>query len=144
MNMTNPEKAKERIANFSCSQSILSTYCEELGLDEKMALKIADGFAGGMGNSGLTCGTVTGAIMVIGLKHGRSEPYEKGMDFTVGSLVKKFIKKFTERYGCTECMKLIDFDISTEEGVMKAIETDVFKNCPNFVEGAAEILDEIL
>jgi C_GCAxxG_C_C family probable redox protein len=35
-----------------------------------MALKIASGFGGGMGRLAETCGAVTGAFMVLGLKYG--------------------------------------------------------------------------
>ena len=47
---------------FMCSQALLSTYCEELGLESELALKLADGFGGGMGCIGETCGAVTGAF----------------------------------------------------------------------------------
>ena len=41
---------------FYCSQAILSTYCEELGLDKEAALKISCGLAAGIARLGLTCG----------------------------------------------------------------------------------------
>ena len=56
--------------DFNCSQSILSTYCTQYGLDRDIALKLATGFGGGMGRLGRTCGAVSGAFMVIGLKYG--------------------------------------------------------------------------
>ncbi len=55
---------------FSCSQAILSTYGEEVGLARSLGLKLAAGFGGGMAE---TCGAVTGAFMVVGLKHGRTK-----------------------------------------------------------------------
>ena len=58
---------------FSCSQAILSTYGEEVGLARSLGLKLAAGFGGGMGRMAETCGAVTGAFMVVGLKHGRTK-----------------------------------------------------------------------
>ncbi|UCD85357.1 MAG: C_GCAxxG_C_C family protein, partial [Deltaproteobacteria bacterium] len=55
---------------FSCSQVLLSTYGTDFGLDRETALKVAGAFGGGMGRMGEVCGAVTGAFMVIGLKHG--------------------------------------------------------------------------
>ena len=60
---------------FNCSQAVLSTYSEQFGLDENAALKIATGFGGGMHING-TCGAVTGAFMVLGLKYGNSKADE--------------------------------------------------------------------
>ncbi len=48
---------------FSCSQAILSTYGEEVGLARILGLKLAEGFGGGMGRMAETCGAVTGAFM---------------------------------------------------------------------------------
>ena len=53
---------------FNCSQAVFSSYAE--GIDEATALKIASGFGGGMGRMAETCGAVTGAMMVLGLKFG--------------------------------------------------------------------------
>lgn len=33
--------------NFNCSQAVFTTFATELGLDEKLALKIATQFGGG-------------------------------------------------------------------------------------------------
>jgi len=69
--MSRVEEAVSCFADgFSCSQSIVSTYGTEFGVDREKALKISTGFGGGMGRLGGTCGAVTGAIMVIGLKYG--------------------------------------------------------------------------
>lgn len=53
--------------DYACSQAVLSEYCEMFDLDRELSLKIAAGFAGRM-HFGKTCGAVTGANMVLGLK----------------------------------------------------------------------------
>ncbi len=52
---------------MNCAQTVLSTYCENFGLERILALRLAQGFGGGMGHAGKTCGAVTGAYMVLGL-----------------------------------------------------------------------------
>ena len=52
----------------ACSQAILAVYGQPLGLPRKTAMQVAAGFAGGM-RLGDTCGAVTGALMVLGLRH---------------------------------------------------------------------------
>ena len=55
--MDNAEKAKGIfLEGFACSQAVLTAFCEELGMDKNIALKLADGFGGGMGASGTPAG----------------------------------------------------------------------------------------
>ena len=67
-----------QFSQFNCAQTVFSLFAPDLGIDEKTALKIASGFGGGMACAE-TCGAVTGAYMVIGLKHGHavSDPIKK-------------------------------------------------------------------
>jgi len=63
---------------FNCAQAILSTYGTELGIEREHALRVAGPFGVGMGRMGNTCGAVTGAYMVIGLKHGAARAEKTG------------------------------------------------------------------
>ena len=128
---------------FNCSQAILSTYCEQYGLDEKAALKIATGFGGGMHIDG-TCGAVTGAFMVLGLKYGNTEE-NKQLNEKTYIKVLQCAKKFSDRNGSVKCHDLIDCDITTREGLEIARQKGVFSSiCPGVVKDAAEILEEML
>lgn len=130
---------------FSCSQAILSTYSPELGIDRKTALKVSGSFGGGMAQMAETCGAVTGAFMVIGLKHGKTEAKDdKAKERTYG-LVKEFCAKFKARNKSIVCRELLGCDISTSEG-MKYAKDNKLPNtiCPKYVKDAAEIIEEIL
>ena len=75
---TKPEQAVNNFREGSnCSQAVISVYAEQLGLSRKTALKIAQGFGGGMGRMTKTCGAVTGAFMVLGLKYGNADIHDK-------------------------------------------------------------------
>ena len=56
---------------FNCAQAVLTSHCQEYGLSDEMAKKIAGGFGAGMGYNSEVCGAVTGALMLIGLKYGK-------------------------------------------------------------------------
>jgi C_GCAxxG_C_C family probable redox protein len=130
---------------FSCSQAILSTYSTEFGLDHEKALKIATGFGGGIGRLGGTCGAVTGAIMVIGLKYGRAKIEDMGSKEKTYELVRGFVDSFKSINGSTICNKLLDCDINTPEGMRHANDNSLFKTlCPDFVRSSAEILEKLL
>jgi len=143
--MTNSEHAKATFKEgFSCSQAVLAAYCEQFGLDTKQAYKISSGFGGGM-HLDQTCGAVTGAIMVIGLKYGRTRADDVEAKMKTAKMVAEFAKKFKARHGSISCTELIGCNISTLEGFEEAKKKDLFKQvCPKYVISAAEILDEML
>ncbi len=130
---------------FICSQAVLSAYSVQLGLDRDTALKIADGFGGGMGRLGEICGAVTGAFMVIGLKHGRIAVEDAQAHEKTYSLVNKFVRRFKSRNRSVVCRELLSCDISSPEGLQSARQQNLFTTiCPGYVRDAAEILEEIL
>ena len=57
-------------SGYSCSRAVLATFSGTFGLDRDMAIKVAGAFGGGMSHLCQVCGAVSGALMVIGLKHG--------------------------------------------------------------------------
>src|ERR1035441_485274 len=54
---------------FNCAQSVLGALGPDAGLDKEIGLGMAGSFGGGMARRGETCGAVTGALMVLGLRH---------------------------------------------------------------------------
>lgn len=130
---------------FSCSQAVLSAYGERFGLNREMALKVSGAFGGGMGHLGETCGTVTGAFMLIGLEYGKTRAEDEQRREKAHSLVKEFAREFKSRNGSIICRELLGCDISTSEGMKFAEENDLFSTrCPKFVRDAAEIIEQIL
>jgi len=145
--MDRPEKAFEMMANarMNCAQTILTTYCEDFGLDYNIAWKLAQGFGGGMGHGGRTCGAVTGAYMIIGLSLTVDTENPRKSVETAYALIKDFNKEFISLHGSTQCKELIGCDLSTPEGEAEAHNRNVFTNiCPNLVRDSARIVETIL
>jgi len=144
--LSRAEEAKKQFEKgFSCAPAVLSTYSEQLGLEKALALKIACGFGGGIGRMGRTCGAVTGALMVIGLKHGQVNLADEESQKRTYTLVKEFVDRFTALHGSIECKELIGYDLSDSGELKLAIESGVFKNkCSSFVYDSAHILEDIL
>ena len=129
---------------FTCSQAVLTAFADGCGLDRKTAMRIAAGFGGRMGRMALTCGAVTGAIMVIGLKKGRIVgPDEKSKQKTYG-LVRELRKRFESRNGSISCRELLGCDVGAPEEFEQAkLKGLTVTRCPKFVADAVEILEEI-
>jgi C_GCAxxG_C_C family probable redox protein len=139
------EAKKQFEKGFSCAPAVLSTYSEQFGLGKELALRIACGFGGGIGRMGRTCGAVTGAIMVIGLKHGQADVNDEESRQETHKLVKEFIDRFTALHGSIECRELIGYNLSNSAELKAARKSGVFENkCPGFVYDAARILEDTL
>jgi C_GCAxxG_C_C family probable redox protein len=140
------EQAVERFKEgFNCSQAVLSSYSEQLGLDCQKAFKIATGFGGGMGRMGQTCGAVTGAFMVLGLKYGNTTAEDKKSKAKTYEKIVEYANKFKTRNSSVVCKELLGCDISRPEGMKKAQEDGLFVSvCPKMVQDAAEILEDML
>lgn len=143
-----PADVEQSVACFqdgwNCTQAVLSTYGPRFGLDREHALKIAGAFGSGMG-MGETCGAVTGALMVIGLKHTRVKGGGLFSHERTEDLSQEFVEHFNARNGTTICRKLLGCDVGTVEGARAAKKEKHFKKrCPKFVRDAAEILEELL
>uniref|UniRef100_UPI003216C1D5 C-GCAxxG-C-C family protein n=1 Tax=uncultured Draconibacterium sp. TaxID=1573823 RepID=UPI003216C1D5 len=131
----------ERFSEVNCAQTVFSLFANEIGLDEKTALKIASGFGGGMACAE-TCGAVTGAYMVIGMKHGHSTSDAEAKAATKLK-IQQFNKQFKAEHNSLICKELTGYDISTPEGAAAAKEEGVFTNeCPLFIKTACNIIDK--
>jgi C_GCAxxG_C_C family probable redox protein len=144
--MDNAERAAAYFSQgFNCSQSVLAAYAEQFALNQEQALKLAGGFGGGMGRTAETCGAVTGAIMVIGLKFASTTPGDMQGKENAYAVVREFIHRFKGRNVSVLCRELLDCDISTPEGMKRAQQEKLIKQCcPKFIRDAAEILDQLI
>ncbi len=124
---------------------MLASYGERSGLDRETALRVAGAFGGGMARMGETCGAVTGAFMVIGLKHGKIQADDDEARERTYELVQEFSGRFKSGTGSLLCRELLGHDLSTEAGRDAVAEQNLFvTRCPKFVAAATEILQEVL
>ena len=126
MNMTKGEIAKNNFQNgCNCAQAVLLAFCEDYGMERETALTIAAGFGSGMAGLRETCGTVTGANMVIGLAKGKNRA-EANRAF------REFADRFREKNGSLVCRELLAARIKTR------------LTCADLCYDAGNLLEEIL
>lgn len=144
--MSTVDNAVQCFSNgFNCSQAILSAYCEQLGLDKETALKIACPFGAGMGRMSETCGAVSGAFMLIGLKYGKYLPEDNEAKEKSYALVKEFTEKFNSIHGSINCRDLLKYDMKNPEDLQAIKEKGLWdKVCPMFIRDTAHIIEELL
>ena len=95
------ERAREIRAivepHHNCTQSVLMSFTQSLKLDDETAYKIAVAFGAGM-KSGITCGVITGGLMVLGLFDVDDQP-------TTQKLVADFKAKHSDMINCADLLK---------------------------------------
>lgn len=128
------EKALENHKNgLNCCQAVACAFSDVVGMDENLIFKVGEGFGAGMGGMECTCGAVSGAILVAGLKNSSGDvtnPSSKGRTY---ALSKKIVNEFTKMNGSVICKELKGVDTKT-----------VLRSCPGCIEDAAKIAEEVL
>jgi C_GCAxxG_C_C family probable redox protein len=98
-----------------------------------------------MAHTGNTCGAVSGALMVIGMKYGRTEIGDLAAKEKTYAVANAFITEFLRRNHSTGCTDLIGVDLSDPKKLAVARENALFRaKCTRFVRDAAEILEKWL
>jgi len=115
--MSKADRAAALFEKYNCAQAVLAACCGGEELSEHMCLKLAGSFGGGMGRMGETCGALTGAFLVLGVRDGeamatdperaRGPYYEK---------VRSLAAAFRARTGGLSCRELTGCDLRTPEG----------------------------
>jgi len=144
LNMKKSQLAIENFKTLNCAQSVLLSFSQDLNLDELTAQKITLGFGGGMAMAE-TCGAVTGAYMVLGLKAQSDTKTMQEMKTETKLVVRQFNELFVAKHGSLKCKKLLGVDISTPDGAAEANEKGLFDSvCVDLVASAAKILEKEL
>jgi len=143
--MDRPELAESLFRQgFACAQAVLAAHAGgELALEP--ALKLGEGFAAGICGLGHVCGAVAGAVMVIGLRHGRTRPDDLEARDDVNRRVRALLARFEARHGSSECRVLLGQAVDTPERRQAARDSGLFQRvCPPLVRSAAELLEDAL
>jgi len=133
------------MGRFTCSAAVFSAFSDDLGLDPDTAKKIACGFGAGISKTGNICGAVSGGVMVIGLKYGKTDAGDDAATEKTRALTRQFIHAFTEKNGSVCCTELLGYDLSDPAAYASAQKSGLFMTkCPALVKDAADILERIL
>lgn len=108
----------------NCTQSVLKVFADKLPVDEETLMKLAAGYAAGMGCMKSTCGALIGAVMVAGIcTDGKGTP----------RVSKQLLENFEAKCGATLCKDLKGLTTGTP-----------LCPCPECVRNAVLALGELL
>lgn len=115
MKMTNEEiesRAQRAVdlfkQGFNCSQAVFASCADIYGItDEKLALRLAASFGGGMGRMRLVCGAASGMFMLAGLHNGSATPHDNEGKMANYAFVQQLAGEFKAKYGSLICAELL-------------------------------------
>ncbi len=114
--MTKGDLAYENFKKgYNCSQAIAAAFADELGMDEKTAVRLACGFGGGMGRLREVCGTFSGIVMVVSILYGYSEPDDLTTKKELYEKIQALAEQFRRDNGSIVCRELLG--LGKAEGV---------------------------
>jgi len=145
--MKRSEKALSYFNNsFNCAQSVFTTFGSELGLSEDDCLKVSCAFGAGMGKKQHTCGAVSGALMVLGLKFGKALNDNEQKKENTYKKAAEFLESFKVRNGSISCKELLQgLDMNIEQDEIKIHELGLFETvCEKAVKDAVELTETLL
>ena len=118
---------------YNCAQSVACAFAEDLNIDPQILFKICEGFGLGMGCMNGTCGAISGAVALLGMKNSDGNLDSPATKASTYQLSRALLEKFQQKNSSTICKELKGIDTGT-----------VLRSCPGCIEDAVEFVEEIL
>jgi len=142
-------KAEEAVVlfqqGFNCAQAVLSVFAADFGLERDTACRISQGFGAGIGRTDDICGSLSGAIMVIGLRYGGMRPDDTAAKEKTYAVVAEFLQQFKKLHGSVACTDLLGYNLSDPQQFAQAKTHKVaMEKCPAFVRDAVNLVEKVV
>lgn len=145
------EQARERAislfrAGYNCSQAVIGTFADFLGMEFETAMRLSAPFGGGYGRLREVCGAVSGMTMALGMLGKPFDPADPQAKSEVYRETQALIGRFKEANGSIVCRELLagvkvtggsDAEERTEEYYRK-------RPCAELVGDAAEYVWDMM
>lgn len=132
---------------FNCSQSVFAAFCDEFNMDEETALKVSAGLGAGVGRLRETCGTLTGAAMVVGMLYGATEGKDQESKQKTYKTVQQLAVEFKKQNPSVVCRELLQLSKDNKISYVPSERTAEYykkRPCVRLVEQSAKAVDKIL
>ncbi|MBQ6961592.1 MAG: C_GCAxxG_C_C family protein [Clostridia bacterium] len=144
------EHAKEAerlfLEGYNCAQAVFCAFRDLTGMELNAAARLSSSFGGGMGRLREVCGTVSGALLALGMLRGYDDPKDPEQKKAHYALVREFARRFREKNETIICRELLKNVPVAPGGTPEERTPDFYarRPCLRLVGEAAAILDEIL
>ena len=134
------------LEGYNCAQAVFLSFCDELNIDEKSALRISSSFGGGMGRLREVCGAVSGMFMAAGVLFGYDDPNAKDEKTEHYARLQALAARFKEINGSIICRELLSPEQAGSGHTPEERTSAYYKKrpCKLLVGDAAQILQEYI
>lgn len=118
---------------YNCAQAVACTYCDMIGVEEELIFKMTEALGLGMGGMEGTCGAVSGACVLAGMKRSSGNLEHPDSKAESYKLSREIVKRFQNQNKSVVCKEL------------KGVETGIpLRSCADCIKDAATIAEQVL
>ncbi|MGD0172749.1 MAG: C-GCAxxG-C-C family protein [Halobacteriota archaeon] len=128
---------------FGCSQIVFSAFAPDLGIDRDTALRLSQGFVGGMSQTDNICGALSGGIMVIGLRYASPRADDIEAKGKTVAAVNEFLQEFKKLHGSINCTDLLGYNLSDLQERAEG-KKNIPMRCPPLVLDAVKLVEKLV
>lgn len=133
MNTRVEETIKRHDIGYNCAQAVACTYCDLVGVDEELMFRLTEALGGGMGGMEGTCGALSGACVLAGMKASTGNLEKPNSKAASYKLSKEILNQFKEQNGSVICKEI------------KGVGTGkVLRSCQDCIKDAALLAEKVL
>jgi C_GCAxxG_C_C family probable redox protein len=130
---------------FLCSESVLLALAKCQAVSSDLIPRIATGFGAGFGRTGEVCGALSGAILGLGIRFGRSVVTKKPESRKPYWFTMELLNRFKDRFGSVRCSDLLGLDLSRDADVQRYHKQKLWDTrCREFIRVACELAYDLL
>ena len=128
-----------RKKGLNCGQSVMLAFRDKVGLTEEQAMGLGSSMGGGV-RSGLVCGTVNSASVILGMLY--PQTLQEGTKAQNIKIVKEFQRRFREYFPAYNCRELLA--AKDLQGTPLAEELGSDDHCGRLIYTVTELLSDYL
>lgn len=142
------ERAREMfLEGYNCCQAVVGAFAEDFGFDPETAMKLAEGFGGGLGRMRLTCGAVQAMAIVAGMKMSHGKPADLKRRSEIYAVIRQMVGEFKENNGTIVCAELLGLSLPKNDSPEPEARTKEYytrRPCPDKIYECAAIIEKYL
>lgn len=145
--MTHAEQAQALfMQGYNCAQAVFAAFCDETGLTQQQALKLASGFGGGVSGMREVCGAVSGLTLTLSAIYGYDAPDDRAAKLALYHGVQEAAERYRAENGSIICRELLGLsqDLKKVDPAPRTQEYYKKRPCPELVAMAAQIADDYI
>lgn len=134
------------LSGYNCTQAVVGAFADVIGMDFDAAVRFGSGFGGGIGRLREVCGTFSGAVMVINMLYGYSDPKDVQAKTELYARIQELAEQFRRDNGSLICKELLGLSKPENSPVPDARTSEYYKKrpCPELCRYSANMVEEYI